>query len=218
MRKYNKSFIMRKAWQLFKAQEIKTDKMFSDCLKQAWVIAKKLPSFNELYKEHKGLVMSQLRQKIKNEEICEELCNDVFLKVNEFLVIFDCERAKFSTWIYKFVENKIVDYFRSEGKKAQQTSKVSDLVNSEGQEAFSFLSDSDASTDIETSELSSKIVEAMSRLKPMYKRIAEMFYVEQLKYDEIAEELNIPMGTVKGTLLRAKVMLQNSLQQEYQML
>ncbi len=209
---------MRKAWQLFKAQEIKTDKMFSDCLKQAWVIAKKLPSFNELYKEHKGLVMSQLRQKIKNEEICEELCNDVFLKVNEFLVIFDCERAKFSTWIYKFVENKIVDYFRSEGKKAQQTSKVSDLVNSEGQEAFSFLSDSDASTDIETSELSSKIVEAMSRLKPMYKRIAEMFYVEQLKYDEIAEELNIPMGTVKGTLLRAKVMLQNSLQQEYQML
>lgn len=209
---------MRKAWQLFKAQDIRTDAKFSECLKLAWSIAKKLPTFNELYKEHKSIVMSQLRQKIHNEEICEELCNDVFLKVNDVLSAFDCERAKFSTWIYTFVSNKIIDYYRTEGKKAQQVTNVSDFVNSEGQEAFSFISDSNASTPIESAELHTKIDLALNSLKPIYKQIAEMFYLEQLKYEEIAERLNVPMGTVKGTLLRAKVMLQNSLMSEYQAL
>jgi RNA polymerase sigma-70 factor (ECF subfamily) len=212
---------MRKAWELFKNQSVRTDETFSNCLKLAWSIAKKLqtlPTFNELYKEHKSMVMSQLRQKIKNESVCEELCNDVFLKVNEILSTFNCEKAKFSTWIYTFVKNKIIDYYRSEGKKAQQTASVSDFVNSEGQEAFSFISDNNASNSVECAELQSKIDLALNNLKPIYKQIAEMFYVEQLKYEEIAERLNVPMGTVKGTLLRAKVMLQNSLQAEYQAL
>ena len=206
---------MRKAWEIYKAQNIRTDSKFGECLKLAWAIAKKLPTFNELYKDYKGLVMSQLRQKIKNVSVCEELCNDIFLKVNEVLSAFDCERAKFSTWIYSFVSNKIVDYFRSEGKKAMQTTNVSDFVNSEGQEAFNFVDNNNASTPIECAELHTKINQALNSLKPIYKQIAEMFYIEQLKYEEIAERLNIPMGTVKGTLLRAKVMLQNSLQAEY---
>ena len=218
MRKYNKSFIMRKAWEIYKGQEIRTDAKFSECLKLAWAIAKKLPTFNELYKDYKSIVMSQIRQTIKNQDDCEDICSEVFIKVNRLLSVFDCERASFKTWVHKITKTMVIDFARGEGKKAQQTSKVSDLINSEGQETFSFLSDNDASTGVETSELSSKIIEAMSRLKPIYKQIAEMFFIKEYSYTEIAEELNIPMGTVKGTLLRAKVMLQNSLQQEYQML
>lgn len=218
MKNYSKSTIMKRAWELFKNQDVRSDEMFGTCLKMSWAIAKKAPTFNELYKDYKGLVMSQLRQKIKNEMVCEELCNDVFLKINEFLDTFDCNRAKFTTWIYKFVENKIIDYFRGEGKRMQQQTNVSDFVNSEGQEAFSFVSHSEASSHIESKELQSKINCALSKLKPQYKRIAELFFVEQKEYKEIAEILDIPMGTVKGTLLRAKVMLQNALQAEYQML
>jgi RNA polymerase sigma factor (sigma-70 family) len=218
MKNYNKSIIMKRAWQLFKKQDVRTDEMFAECLKMSWAITKKIPAFNEVYKDYKNLVMSQLRQKIKNESDCEELCNDIFMKVNEFLHTFNCERAKFSTWIYKFVENKIIDYFRGEGKRMQQQSNVSDLVNSEGQEAFTFVSHSETSSHVEGKELQSKISLAMSKLKPQYRRIAELFFLEQKEYKEIAEILDIPMGTVKGTLLRAKVMLQNALQAEYQML
>lgn len=219
------SLIMKRAWRMFKKQEVRTDLMFSECLKESWVIAKNLaianeslPSFDELYNKYKGQVMAQLRQSIKDEMVCEDICIEVFLKVNEFLQDFDSSKANFSTWIHKITYNKIVDYCRGEGKKAQQRVSTSDLVNSEGQEAFTFIGHLDTSADIEHRELQSKITKAMSKLKPQYKRIAELFYIEQLKYEEIAKELDIPMNRVKVTLLRAKVMLQNYLQAEYQML
>ena len=163
--------------------------------------------------------MAQLRQKLHNEEICEDICVQVFMKVYDVLHTFNSERANISTWIFSITKNKIIDYVRSnEGKKVANTIIVSDLVNSEGQEAFSFVSHISTSQSIESAELQVKIDSAFNNLKPIYKQIAELFYVEQLKYDEIAERLNVPMGTVKGTLLRAKIMLQNFLQSEYQML
>lgn len=218
MTKFNKSFIMVKAWELYKSQDIRTDAKFSECLKLAWSYYKKYPIFDILYKEYKGRVLHQISQTIKNNDACEDICTEVFMKVNRLLSSFTCKKSSFNTWVHRITTTMVVDYSRTEGKKALETSKVSDLVNSEGQEAFSFISDSNASGNIETEELNSKINSALNKLKPIYKQIAEMFYVKQYSYTEIAEELNIPMGTVKGTLLRAKVMLQNSLQSEYQAL
>lgn len=216
--KYNRSLIMKRAWKLFNNQSVRTDEMFGDCLKESWQIAKIPLNFNDIYKKQFPLVMHQLSQNIKDSEVCKEIANDVFLQVNKHLATFDISIRKIESWIFGIAKNKIIDYYRAESDRAKVTMKISDMVNSEGQEAFSFVSDSDTSAKVENEGLSLKIACAMSKLKPQHKRIAELFYVEQLKYDEIAKKLDIPLGTVKGTLLRAKLMLQESLKEEYAML
>lgn len=217
---YNKSEVMLRAWKLFKSQDIKTDEMFSTCLKQSWCItkAKGKLDFNAIYKEYHKIVLNRLQMKVRNAEICEELCNDIFLKVNEYLSVFNCEKAKFNTWLFSFVNNKIIDYYRGEGKKAEQLVNTSDFVDAEGSECFTFVGGEIASTDIESQELGNKIAKVMSRLKPQYREIADLYYVQQKQYKEIAEILRIPMSNVKVTIMRAKLMLQNALQNDYAML
>lgn len=217
---YNKSEVMSRAWKLFNGQEVKTDDMFSICLKESWRITKSKGKldFNSIYKEYHQPVLNRLKMKVRNVEVCEELCNDIFLKVNEYLNIFNSERAKFSTWLFKFVDNKIIDYYRGEGKKADQLVNTSDFVDSEGSECFTFVGGDIASIEVESQELSLKIGEVMNNLKPKYREIADLYYYQQKQYKEIAEILNIPMSNVKVTIMRAKLMLQKALQKDYAML
>ena len=217
---YNKSEVMSRAWQLFKNQDIRTDEMFGNCLKESWAITKTKGrlNFDLIYKQYKGEVLQRLKMKIRNSEDCEDLCIDIFMKINEYLKVFNCEKGQFNTWLFTFVNNKIIDYYRGEGKKAEQRVNVSDFVDEEGSECFTFVGSENTSDDIENRELRIKIDEVMSNLKPKYKKIAELFYIQQLQYTEIAEILQVPMNTVKVTILRAKQMLQNALQNEYAML
>lgn len=218
--KFNKTEIMLMAWKLFKKEaklpENKTDEMFSICLKKSWSIAKaksKL-NFNAIYKEYQPQVLNRLKMSIKNTDECEDICIEVFIKVNEFLGIFDCTKASLKTWIFKIADNKVIDYSR---KKDEEVS-ISDFVNDEGAECFNYASPDSASKNIESMEIGSKIEIAISGLKPKYRQIADLFYVQQLSYKEIAVELQIPMNNVKVTMMRAKLMLQNALQKDYAML
>jgi RNA polymerase sigma factor (sigma-70 family) len=95
---------------------------------------------------------------------------------------------------------------------------VSDFVNPEsGEEKFDFVSgsSSEANFRVENSEMHRKIRKALRNLKPQYKKIALLYFVQDLKYEEIAEICNVPIGTVKGMISRCREQLESELKGLY---
>jgi RNA polymerase sigma-70 factor (ECF subfamily) len=177
-------------------------------------------NFTEVYNKYKPLVMKIVKMKMRNTEAFDEICNDVFLQVYKHIEKYDVSVAQFNTWLTFITKNKVIDYYRHDGMRTSRFVVLSRFETAEN-EVFDITNlygtKTDASADVENAELSQSIVKAFVALKPKYRIMAEMFFMEQKQYDEISEELNVPMGTVKGTLARAKEMLQNSLKTEYAM-
>lgn len=173
--------------------------------------------FEEVYIQYYPLVMTFLRSKVKNEVAREQIITDAFLKVHEHLNAYSCSKGQFNTWIYTIVNNKVTDYFRS--AESRCFVHTSDMVNTEGKPTFEVVSDTDeANEPLENSELHKKIRRAIRDLNPLEKKIAILRFVKEFDYNEISERLDIPLGSVKATIFRAKESLQSALKTEYAML
>jgi RNA polymerase sigma-70 factor (ECF subfamily) len=219
--KFNKSQIFKKAWQLFKIEVTKdksnrTDKMFSDCLKQAWQIAKINPfiSIEVLYKQYYKPILNFIMQKLHNTEIAQELTNDTFIKAMEKMYQFNPEKSNISTWLHTISKNLIIDFYRKD--ESDKYINVSDFVDESGNEMIQIKDTNNNSDSIENKELLEAVHKAMSQLKPKYQKIAQMFFIEDQPYPEIAKVLEMPVGSVKGTIFRIKAMLRGELQFVYQ--
>lgn len=215
---YNKSEIFKRAWQLYRTKENNL-MTFGECLTLSWHIAKNgenMVSFEQIYKRFKDKILFYIKGRVNNHVIAEEILQDVFIKVNEHLQKYDVHKAKLNTWIYNIAKNRIVDYFRSKShNKGLNTNQIESYVSSDGDEYFQINSGSTANELIENNELKTAISEAIFNLKPKYQAIAEMFLVDELSYDEIAENLNMPLGSVKGNINRVRTMLQAELKEIY---
>jgi RNA polymerase sigma-70 factor (ECF subfamily) len=169
--------------------------------------------FTIIFDEYHPLISTFLRSKITNEIAREEIIHKSFMKILEHLESYDISKGKLNTWIYTIVNRKVIDYFR-EVNRDKEINK-SDFVNAEGEEAFDFVAEDSANSEIENSELHRKIRKAMRNLKPVEKNIAILRFVKEFDYKEIAVILELPLNTVKVTILRAKEKLQESLKYEY---
>lgn len=213
--RYNKSRVLKRAWAIYKAQDIRTMEQFSVCMRESWSIEKngyKDITIENLYNNHYKQIFNHIKFKVKDIEIAEELTQDVFIKANEHLMNYDVNTAKVLTWLYTIAKNKIIDYYRS---VKDTVIHVSDFVNDKGDEIIQISGYEETDSDIAASETNTAINKAFSGLKPKYREIANLYFIEQKKYDEISEILNIPLGTVKGMINRARTMLQTSLQGVY---
>lgn len=211
---YNKSEIMRRAWKLFKNQEVRTMEMFGECLRQSWNIAKNGTLHNtidDMYKKYyKGVYFFILSKVGGKSEIAEEITNDVFLKANEHLNNYDVHKAKINTWLFFIANNMVIDYYRK--NKNNCTVNVSQFADAEtGKETYQIADSSYQEEDVENKELSDAISCAMSKLKPKYRKVAEQYFIKGKKYEEIAEILDMPMGTVKAMIYRVREKLQGEL-------
>ena len=220
--KINKSQLFKKAWQLFKNEVVKdannrTDKMFSECLKQAWQLAKINPlvSIEVLYKQYYKPILNFILQKMHNVEIAEELANDTFIKAMDKMYQFNPEKSNISTWLHNISKNLIIDFYRKD--ESDKVINVSSFVDESGNE-FMQIEDMNNKSDesLENKELLQAVQKAMSQLKPKYQKIAQMFFIEDQPYPEIAIALQMPIGSVKGMVFRIKSMLRGELQFVYQ--
>jgi RNA polymerase sigma-70 factor (ECF subfamily) len=212
---YNKSKIMRRAWIIFRSNN--NVNTFSDALKQSWNIAKNdtsIISFNQIYSEHYNKVLNFISSKIKGRrEIAEEITQDVFIKVNEHIKNYDVYKGAITTWIYTIANNKVIDFYRSD--KSNYMVGVDGFVNDEGESIYEFKDTSNADESVNSEETMSSVERAMSNLNEKEKSIATLYFIKQMKYEEIAMELNIPMGTVKGLINRIRNKLQTQLKGVY---
>jgi len=176
-------------------------------------------NFSAVYNEYRPLVMARLRTKIRSNEEREDVCQDIFMKVLNFLEVYNCDKAKLNTWIFTIVNNHLTDTYRknalAKSEEGAIVTTTADFVDSNGEEFFQFFGNGTASDAVESAELQKRIAIAFRSLKPKYRKVAILFFLREKKYEEIAEACNVPMGTVKGMLSRAKEMLQMELQTEY---
>ena len=136
---------------------------------------------------------------VRDREIASDLTQDIFLKVFAKLSSYNF-KYKFSTWIYTMSHNRLIDYYRK--KK-----NLSFTTFSSAKDGYIEFKDNSANTSEEvmgTQEEKNKIWNAVEKLPAEYKEIIIMRYINDLKYHEISEILEIPMGTLKNKIFRAK--------------
>lgn len=212
--KYNMSEIFKRAWAIYRNDNTLT---FGDALRQSWSVAKNgmaVIRFNQIYAENYKKVLVYVLGRVNGKhEIAEEITQDVFVKVNEHLRNYDVYKAKFTTWIYTIANNRIIDYYRAD--KSAMTINVDGYVNDQGDVIFQYIDNSHAEDRIETKDTVTAIERAMSMLSNKEREIANLFFIKEMKYTEIANVLDIPIGTVKGLINRIRGKLQTSLSSVY---
>ena len=218
--KINKSNLMKKAWQLFNAkvaesQDNRTDKMFSECLKKSWVLIRTLPSIESLYKAHYHGIYNFINNKVHNIDDAQDLINDTFVKAIEKIHLYNSEKSGISTWLYKIANNCVIDFYRNNCKDLHVN--ISEFDTDEtGNELFQFADSQTIEKVMNNNEILMTVEKAMSQLKPKYKKVAELFFIADKPYNEIAELLELPLGSVKGMINRIKSMLTSQAELKYQ--
>lgn len=154
----------------------------------------------ERYRESIHFMMMKM---VRNSDDADDLTIEAFGKAFSRLEQYSPSYA-FSTWLFKIASNNCIDFIRK--KRVKLTSMDTGYTNDDG-EAVRI--DAKSSTlDPEESMVYNQKVKHMrhlvSQLKPRYRELVEKRYFEELSYEEIAEELNLPLGTVKAQLFRAR--------------
>lgn len=148
---------------------------------------------------------------VHNTDDADDLTIEAFGKAFNRLEQYSPTYA-FSTWLFKIASNNCIDFIRK--KRIKVTSMDSGIKTDEGDVLY-FDAQSNTMDPEETIMHNQKVIhmrELVSKLKPRYRVLVEKRYFEELSYEEISEELDLPLGTVKAQLFRARDFLANMME------
>ncbi len=163
-------------------------------------------AFRELVDQYKGLVFGLIARSVPNKARAEEVAQDVFLKVHRGLPYFRGE-SKLSTWIYRIVINAL-----SQERPELATASLDEVVDGQDRTRLQPAADDRALGDLLMKDRLQKAIEA---LPVQYQVLINGHYMKGMRYEELATALDMPMGTVKTHLHRAKRRLRLLLETEY---
>ncbi len=165
--------------------------------------------FNYLQKKYKSIVTSLVRKMLKNEEDVEDLVQDTFIKAYNALKSFQFNYS-FAAWLYRIASNGCIDFLR---KKKYQVVSLNVKYNDSSEEEEMDIYDDSYMPDIKIlNEEKRKILnEAFEKLPENYKKILKLRHEEDLDYNEISAKLELPLGTVKAHLFRARKLMYDHL-------
>jgi len=168
----------------------------------------------ELVRRYQRPVFSLIYRMVRDRELAEDLSQDTFVKVLNALASYRPE-FKFSSWVFKIANNVAIDQLRRreldtlslEGSPHATTPDMIEATALEiGERAESALDE------VANRELGSAIERAIGKLRPEYRSCILLRHVEGRPYEEIAEILDLPLGTVKTYIHRARHELRKALE------
>jgi len=167
-------------------------------------------AYAELMGRYRDSVYFMLNKMVNNKEDADDLTIEAFGKAFKRLSQYTPNFA-FSTWLFKIASNNCIDFIRK--KKMVTYSLDKTFANDEGSEmAIDVKSDGmNPEDDIIKKQKIQHMHEVVDKLKPRYKTLVEMRYFKEMSYEEISAELDLPLGTVKAQLFRARDFLANIL-------
>lgn len=171
-------------------------------------IAGKQSAYGELMDRYRDSIYFMMLKMVKNNDDADDLTIEAFGKAFNRLEQYSPSFA-FSTWLFKIASNNCIDFIR---KKRIQVSSLDKGFSTDNGEMIYIDAKSNTLDPEETYMQDQKIKHMrllVSKLKPRYRELVEKRYFEELSYEEIAEELNLPLGTVKAQLFRARDFLAN---------
>ena len=151
-------------------------------------------------------LFSLIYRMVRDRQLAEDLAQETFIKVLNGIKSYRPE-FKFSSWIFKIANNVAIDHLR---RKSLDTLSLDGSPNAEtpeemGATALQLGSKAESPLqEVEARELGSAIERAVGRLRPEYRACILLRHVEGYAYEEIAETLDLPLGTVKTYIHRAR--------------
>ena len=172
--------------------------------------------FQDIYDETYTNVIGHVSATIKCKENVKDIVSNIYLKIKNLnakeSTRYDKDEANMKTWVHTITNCVIIDFVRANNKFRSNVSGFEDDNNSNSNDNYFVASKNDnADARILSIEMRERIEKAFQELKPQYRKIAKLYFLQDLSYTEIAESLNMPMGSVKGMLNRARLMLQSEL-------
>ena len=161
-------------------------------------------AYSKLTQKYQKPLYFHVSKMIRDPDFAEDLVQDIFLKAFKSLKNYKNDHA-FSTWLYRIARNHTIDYLRK--KKIETLSiHVDDYDESH---ASIQIADESSFTDqpMIRRERRNKVYEAIYQLPEKYRDIIIKRHIEEKSYQEIAAEIDIPLGTVKAHLFRARELL-----------
>jgi RNA polymerase sigma-70 factor, ECF subfamily len=158
-------------------------------------------AFRELVERYKGLVFALVARSIPDRGRAEEVAQDVFVRVFRGLPTFRGE-SRVSTWIYRITLNLLA---AERPPRTEPLEGTGDIPREFGTTDRAF----------EALTLRDRMDKAIQRLPPHYQVLINGHYLKGLRYEDLAEALNLPLGTVKTHVHRAKRQLRQLLDTEY---
>jgi RNA polymerase sigma-70 factor (ECF subfamily) len=171
-------------------------------------------AYRELLGRYQRPVFSIIYRMIRDREQAEDLAQETFVRVFNHIDRYD-PRYKFSSWIFKIATNLTIDWIR---RKELNTVSIDGSRNAVTAEQIEATSITIASPDenpeelLEARQLGQEIEEAIGKLRPEYRAAILLRHVEGREYQEIAEILALPLGTVKTYIHRGRNELREQLQ------
>ena len=167
----------------------------------------------ELVERFQRPVFSIIYRMVRDREKAEDLTQETFVRTFNNLDRYD-HSYKFSSWLFKIAYNLTVDHLRRKELKTISIHGAPDAVTADQQEATSVTLESEGEAPderIESLELAGQLAEATGRLRDEYRTAILLRHVEGRAYEEIAEIMDIPLGTVKTYIFRARRQLREDL-------
>jgi len=164
-------------------------------------------AFAELMKRYWEPVFFMLNRMVNNKDDAEDLTIEAFGKAFKNLQQYSPQFA-FSTWLFKIASNNAIDYLRK--KKMENLTSLDKPIGRDGGEDLSQQIKGTGLTPEENyikKQGADRVREIIDKLKPRYKEIVEMFYLEELSVEEISKRLELPVATIKTRLFRARDLL-----------
>jgi len=163
-------------------------------------------AYGELLKRYERPVFALIYRMVRDRSLAEDLAQEAFIRAFNAISSYD-PRYKFSSWIFKIANNHTIDYLRKRkldtvsihgsphARTAREEEQTSLVVES---------TDEDPAEYVEHRELGHQIEQAIGELRPEYRTAILLRHVEGYAYEEISEIMDLPLGTVKTYLHRAR--------------
>lgn len=164
-------------------------------------------AYAELMKNYRDSLYFMLLKMTNNPHDAEDLTIEAFGKAFKKLQQYTPDYA-FSTWLFKIASNNCIDFIRKKKKYTFSIDKNFDEDEVGTELAGKIPSQTlDPEEELVKKQKIKLMHEVVERLKPHYRTLIELRYFKEYSYDEIASELNLPLGTVKAQLFRAREFL-----------
>lgn len=172
-------------------------------------------AFSDLMDKYKDPIYYMLLKMVNNNDDAEDLTLEAFGKAFNRLNQYTPNFA-FSTWLFKIATNNCIDFLR---KKKKNVMSIDNRVSNNDGEEYMFEIKSNGMTPEQIAMNEQKIQlmrQYVKKLKPRYEILVEMRYFKEMSYEEISIELNLPLGTVKAQLFRAREFLYNIMKHSFE--
>jgi RNA polymerase sigma-70 factor (ECF subfamily) len=161
-------------------------------------------AYAELLDRYQDSIYFLLLKKIGNENDAEDLMMETFAKAFNNLSQYTPVYA-FSTWLFRIAINNCIDFVRKKKIRPQSYDSGVDFHDPDNPNfTSSNLSPEDL---VIKDQKAAELRDMIKTLKPRYARLIELRYYQEFSYEEIAEEMQLPLGTVKAQLFRARELL-----------